>query len=69
MVPAFQESLLELRKICVVKKVLPKPCTPSESLLGCVYEGAFDASKVRVRRVKAFDPDRWYVGVVARKIR
>lgn len=51
----FQESLHELRKICSVNEVLPKSCTLSDSLLGCVYEGVFDGSKVRIRRVR-MDP-------------
>ena len=35
-----------------MKEVLPKSCTLSESLLGCVYEGTLDGSKVRVRRLR-----------------
>ena len=50
----FQESLYELGKICGMKEVLPKSCTLSESLLGCVYEGTFDGSKVRVRRLRMY---------------
>ena len=34
--------------------MLPKPWTLSESLLGCVYRGTFNGSKVRIRRVKMF---------------
>ena len=48
----FRESLHELRKMCGIKHVLPKACTLTESLLECVYEGIFDGSKVRVRRVR-----------------
>ncbi|KAF9646873.1 kinase-like protein [Thelephora ganbajun] len=50
----FQESLDELRNICGIKGVLPKSCTLSESLLGCVYEGTFGGSKVRIRRVRIY---------------
>ena len=32
--------------------MLPKSCTLSGSLLECVYEGTFDGSKVRIRRVR-----------------
>ncbi|KAF9642811.1 kinase-like protein [Thelephora ganbajun] len=49
-----QESLHELRRICGVKGVLPKSCTLSESLLGCVYEGTFGGSRVRIRRVRVY---------------
>ena len=59
--PIFRESLHELGKICGVKEVLPKSCTLSESLIGCVYEGTFNGSKVRVRRVRAYpggDPQK-----------
>ena len=48
----FQEPLDELRRICGVKNVLPATCTLSDSLLGCVYEGTFNGSKVRIRRVR-----------------
>ena len=50
--PIFQESLRELGKICAAKEVLPKSRTLSDSLLGCVYQGTFNGSKVRIRRVK-----------------
>ena len=50
--PAFQESLYGLKKLCSANDVLPKSFTLPESLLGCVYEGIFDGSKVRVRRVR-----------------
>ncbi|KAF9644933.1 kinase-like protein [Thelephora ganbajun] len=50
----FQESLHELRNICGIKGVLPKSCVLSESLLGCVYEGTFGGSKVRIRRVRMY---------------
>ena len=49
----FQEPLDELSRICGIKNVLPKACTLSDSLLGCVYEGTFNGSKVRIRRVRA----------------
>ena len=57
--PAFQEYLHELKNICGVKEVLPKSYTLSSSLLaiglpsvsGCVHEGTFDGSKVRIQRV------------------
>jgi hypothetical protein len=61
--PVFQESLQELRKICGVKQILPASCTLSESLVGCVYQGTFDGSKVRVRRV------RTYPGVDMQKVK
>ena len=32
--------------------MLPEACTLSDSLLGCVYEGSFNGSKVRIRRVR-----------------
>ena len=48
----FREPLDELEKICGVKNVLPEACTLSDSLLGCVYEGTFNGSKVRIRRVR-----------------
>ena len=48
----FQEALIELRKVCGGKGLLPKSCTLSEALLDCVYEGTFDGSKVRIRRVR-----------------
>ena len=48
----FREPLDELRRICGVKNVLPSTCTISDSLLGCVYEGTFNGSKVRIRRVR-----------------
>ena len=50
----FRRSLQELRNICGVKEALPKSCALQESLLGCVYEGTFDGTKVRVRRVKTY---------------
>ena len=50
----FQESLHELRKICGIKEVLPTSCTLPESLVGCVYEGTFNNSKVRIRRVRTY---------------
>ena len=59
--PVFQESLQELRKICGVKQILPESCTPPESLLGCVGEGTFNGSRVRIRRVRAYpggDPQK-----------
>ena len=49
---AFRGPLEELRRICGVKNVLPKACTLSYSLLGCVYGGTFNSSKVRIRRVR-----------------
>jgi len=57
--PAFQEYLHELKNICGIKEVLPKSHTLSSSLLviglpsvsGSVYEGTFDGSKVRIRRI------------------
>ncbi|KAF9789397.1 kinase-like domain-containing protein [Thelephora terrestris] len=52
--PAFQESLHELGKLCGTKEVLPKSSILSESLLGCVYEGTFNGSKVRIRRVRIY---------------
>ena len=51
-IPVFQDSLRELVKICGTKEVLPKSWILSESLLGCVYKGTFNGSKVRVRRVR-----------------
>ena len=48
----FREPLDELKRICGVRNVLPKACTLSDSLLGCVYEGTFNSSKVRIRRVR-----------------
>ena len=48
----FREPLDELKRICGISNVLPKACTLSDSLLGCVYEGTFNGSKVRVRRVR-----------------
>ena len=50
--PAFQEPLQELKRLCSANEVLPKAFTLEESLMGCVYEGTFDGSKVRVRRVR-----------------
>jgi hypothetical protein len=52
--PIFQELLDELRKICGLREVLPESFKLSESLLGCVYEGTFKGSKVRIRRVKTY---------------
>ena len=49
---SFREPLDELRRICGIKNVLPNTCTLSDSLLGCVYEGTFNGSKVRIRRVR-----------------
>ena len=40
--------------MCGVKEVLPKSCTLSDSLLGCVYEGTYNGSKARIRRVKMY---------------
>lgn len=57
----FQESLQELGRICGVKQVLPKSCALSKSLLGCVYEGTFNGSKVRIRRIRTYpggDPQK-----------
>ena len=57
----FRRSLQELRNICSIKEALPKSCILRESLLGCVYEGTFDGTKVRIRRVKMCprgDPQR-----------
>ena len=59
---AFQEYLHELRNICGVNGVLPKPYTLSSSLLsiglpsvsGSVHEGTFGGSKVRIRRVTMY---------------
>ena len=51
----FQESLHELGKICGVKKILPKSCVISDSLLDCAHEGASNGSRVRITRVK-MDP-------------
>lgn len=48
----FQETLRELKRICGIKEVLPKSCTFAESLLGCVYEGTLNGSKVRIRRIR-----------------
>ena len=48
----FREPLDELKRICGLKTVLPEACTLSDSLLGCVYEGTFNGSRVRVRRVR-----------------
>ena len=59
---------MPLRKICGVKNVLPKACTLSDSLLGCVYEGTFNGSKVRIRRVRTHptgDPQKLRVHQVA----
>ena len=59
-VPLWQ-PLEELKKICGVENVLPNTCTLSDSLLGCVYEGTFNGSKVRIRRVRTHskgDPQR-----------
>jgi hypothetical protein len=59
-IPAFQESLRELSRICGTEKSLPESCMLSDSLLvvgldpsasGGVYEGTFDGSKVHVRRI------------------
>ena len=52
--PVFQDFLLELREICGVKEVLPKSWNLSESLLGRVYKGTFNGSKVRIRRVRTY---------------
>ena len=60
-IPVFQESLHELRKICGLRELLPKSWTLSESLLGCVYKGTFNGSKVRIRRIRAYsggDPQK-----------
>ena len=46
------EPLDELKRICGVKNVLPNTCTLPDSLLGCVYEGTFNGSKVRIRRLR-----------------
>ena len=57
----FRRSLQELRNICGVKETLPMSCGLQESLLGCVYEGTFDSTKVRIRRVKMYpggDPQK-----------
>ena len=57
----FRRSLQELRNICDFKKALPKSCTLQETLLGCVYEGTFNGTKVRIRRVKMYpggDPQK-----------
>ena len=51
-IPVFRDCLRELKNICGDKEVLPKPWTLSESLLGCVYKGTFNGSKVRIRRVR-----------------
>ena len=50
--PVFRECLHGLREICAIEEVLPKSCTLSESLLGCVYEGTFGGSRVRIRRIR-----------------
>ena len=60
-IPIFQETLRELGKICGLKEVLPKSWTLPESLLGCVYKGKFNGSKVRIRRVRMYpggDPQK-----------
>ena len=49
----FREPLDELRRICGIKNVLPKAWTLSDFLLGCVYEGRLNGSKVRIRRARA----------------
>ena len=57
----FQESLHRLKEVCGVKEVLPRSCILSEPLLGCVYEGTFKGSKVRVRRIRVYpgaDPQK-----------
>lgn len=57
----FQESLRELRKICGVQEVFPESWTLPGSLLGSVYEGTFNGSRVRIRRVKMYsggDPQK-----------
>ena len=41
-----------LREICDAKGVLPKSSKLSESLFECVYEGFFNGSRVRIRRVR-----------------
>ena len=48
----FREPLDELKRICGLKNVLPEACKLSDSLLGCVYEGTLNGSKVRIRRVR-----------------
>ena len=53
-IPVFQESLRELGRICGLNEVLPKSWALSGPLLGCVYKGTFNGSKVRIRRVKTY---------------
>ena len=66
----FQEFLHELGRICGAKKVLPKSYTLSDSLLGCVYEGTYKDSKVRIRRVKVrVGGDPWEVEEVGTRFR
>ena len=50
--PAFREPLNELKRLCSASKVLPKSFTLPELLVGCVYEGTFNGSRVRIRRVR-----------------
>ena len=52
-----------LKELCDAKGVLPKSYELSESLFECVYEGFFNGSRVRIRRVRVCE------GVDPRKVK